>query len=172
MEVGNGMLFPVSVVDGLVHALGGLQLQMALQWHRGLSLPSNNNNNTNRDACPIGTAVRTTAGHDKLRQAYQTVIHTAPPFYRCPENSTDNPAALLHKCYLSALNKLKSSDRRVATPILGAGCRGFPMDEAMSIAVNATCEWCKENKDRDVTIAFALLEEAWAKQMIDLLKSQ
>lgn len=163
MEVGQGMLFPVSVVDGLVHAYGGWHLQMALKWHVGLSLSSSS------DPCPTGTAVRTTAGQDKLGQAYKAVVHTAPPFFRHPDNLQDNPAALLHSCYKSALDQLEPGDRRVATPLLGAGCRGFPMTEAMEIAVQATQEWCEENDDRDVTVAFAMLEDAWAEQMIELL---
>ena len=182
MEVGEGMLFPVSVIDGLVHAHGGLHLQMALQRHRGLSISSllsnSSDNNDNQNApCPIGTAVRTTAGRDKLGQAYKAIIHTAPPFYR--QHSFDNPqddddpALLLHQCYTSALNQLQPTDGRVATPILGAGCRGFPLDEALSIGIASTRAWCEERSNQegsDVTVAFALLEELWAEKAIELLK--
>ena len=161
MDVGDGMLFPVSVVDGMVHTYGGWHLKMALKWHQ-LS---------GKDACPIGTAVRTTAGKDKLREAYDSIIHTVPPFYNHPDTPNDDPLELLHQCYMNALGKLEPSDARVAAPLLGAGCRGFPMDEAMSVATRATKEWCQKNEDRDLTVCFALLEESWCKQMIDLLES-
>lgn len=165
MEVGDGMLFPVSVVDGLVHNFGGMHLDMELKWHRLKSA-------SRGDPCPTGTAVRTTAGNGKLSEAYDAVIHTAPPFCRYPDHPQDDPAQQLYQCYMSSLEKLEPTDTRVATPILGAGCRGFPFDKAMSIANKATLDWCQDNQDRDVTIAFALLEETWAEQMMDLLKQR
>ena len=173
MEVGHGMLFPVSVVDGLVHTYGGWHLQMALQWHRLKASTSSSCTavRRRRDACPIGTAVRTTAGKEKLRQTYEAVIHTAPPFYHYPEETSqdDNAEDLLHACYKSALDQVEPHETRVATPLLGAGCRGFPLESAMDAAVQATREWCLENENRNVTVAFGLLEETWAKQMMDLL---
>ena len=162
LEVGNGMLFPVSVVDGLVHMHGGWHLRMALKWHQ-MSSPG-------FDACPTGTAVRTTAGKDLLSEAYDAIIHTAPPFYQHLECPDDDPAQLLHACYTNALNELKDNETRVATPLLGAGCRGFPLEEAMSIAVNAARQWCEENHDRNVTVAFGLLEESWGDEMIKMLQ--
>ena len=167
MEVGHGMLFPASVVDGLVHNLGGMYLDMELKWHRMMSTSGG-------DPCPTGTAVRTTAGKDRLSESYDSVIHTAPPFYNYPEQPNDNPTQQLYQCYQNSLNQLEPHDDeslRVATPILGAGCRGFSLDLASAIASQTTREWCNDNQDRNVTIAFALLEESWAQQMVDLLDS-
>jgi O-acetyl-ADP-ribose deacetylase (regulator of RNase III) len=163
MEVGEGMLFPASVIDGMVHLYGGWHLEMALQWYR---LSGNKNGN---EACPVGTAVRTTAGQDKLGEAYDSVIHTVPPFYRHVENPNDDPIELLRQCYQSALDKLEPDDRRVATALLGAGCRGFPLSEAISAATQATTDWCRQNDKHDVTVAFGLLEDKWCQEMIDLL---
>eukprot|EP00977_Amphora_coffeiformis_P018251 scaffold6345_cov155-Amphora_coffeaeformis.AAC.3 len=159
MEVGHGMLFPVSVVDGLVHNFGGMYLDMELKWYRMMK-------RSGREPCPTGTAVRTTAGKDRLNEAYDSVLHTAPPFYRRPEHPNDDPTQQLYQCYRNALNLLESHDERVATPILGAGCRGFPMDVASTIASQAIRDWCRDNQDRNVTIALALLEESWAQQMM------
>jgi O-acetyl-ADP-ribose deacetylase (regulator of RNase III) len=163
MDVGHGMLFPVSVIDGLVHTYGGWQLQAALQWYRLRAVGA--------EACPIGSAVRTTAGSgSKLSEAYETVIHTPPPFYHYPPDSHNkSPAELLSQCYASALDQLEPSETRIATPLLGAGCRGFPLDVALAVAAEATVQWCRAHPDRDVTVAFALLEQDWAEQMRDLL---
>ena len=184
MEVGHGMLFPVSVIDGLVHNFGGMHLDMELKWHRMVktakTIGGGGGNGGGVDPCPIGTAVRTTAGRGRLGQEYDTIIHTAPPFYHYPEHANDDTSQQLYECYRNSLNQLlephddhdddddddAKGSLRVATPILGAGCRGFPFDVASGIAGRATRDWCYENKDRDVTIAFGLLEESWARQVV------
>lgn len=161
MEVGNGMLFPVSVVDGLVHMYGGWKLKAALSWHR-----------LSAGGCPVGQAVQTTAGNDQLGKAYDSVIHTVPPFYNHPDDPDDDPSQLLANCYKNALNLVAAKGTpRVATALIGAGCRGFPFDEALSIAAKATVEWCQDNQERDVTIVFGLLEESWAQKLTGALQT-
>ena len=106
-----------------------------------------------------------------LSQRYDAVVHTVPPFFspiighnNSHNNVNDNiindnnineetrkERILLGQCYknsirLATATKLKSSPlppRRIiiASPLLGAGCRGFPMNIATSIASSIASNW-------------------------------
>jgi len=189
MEVGTGMLFPVSVVDGLVHQRGGWQLQAELQWKRLTCADQ-------EQLCPIGTAVTTTAA-GALSEQYDSIIHTTPPFYQHHHHDDDvhdhdHPEThLLARCYESALSQAlypsgaklhhhqQPKHHILATPLLGAGCRGFPIASACSVAAEAVVPWMlRANaqhhptpppRDQVVTLAFGLLEETVAVQLVEAL---
>ena len=151
MEVGDGMLFSANVVDGLVHQTGGWKLAFEI----GL-LPTNNPEENEK--CPVGQAVVTGPGGADLRQHYEYIIHTVPPFYRHhPE-----PETHLLKCYENALALAFSKGSRVACPLLGAGARGFPQDVAIDLAVQASLQWRndnnhqQENQSEGQALAFAI----------------
>jgi Macro domain len=121
MEVGTGMMYPVSVVDGLVHQLGGWKLETECTILRTVAtakasttnlkstlstitnnnINDNNNDNINSSSsssvepCPVGTAIRTTHGCNELLKHYNTIIHTTPPFYKYDKN----PIEMLLNCY-------------------------------------------------------------------------
>jgi O-acetyl-ADP-ribose deacetylase (regulator of RNase III) len=177
MEVGTGMLYPVSVVDGLVHQLGGWQLQAELRWLQCC----------NRQPCPIGTAVMTTAGAatSPLRQHYDAIIHTTPPFY---QYSGDNPESQLRLCYESTLALLQHECQTqqpvwAAFPLLGAGARGFPPDRAIAVAASATANWLLQQHHQPehansstppphpMVIVFGLLEQELADGLCNALKN-
>lgn len=134
MEVGTGMLFPFNVVDGVVHQLGGWKLKMLCQW-----LPEVQTN----EKCPVGHAVSTYPGGKELEEQFDEIIHTVPPFY---EHHPD-PEVYLARCYQNALSLAFSSlpaplqQRRVASPLLGAGGRGFPLEKAIHIAAEESLRW-------------------------------
>jgi O-acetyl-ADP-ribose deacetylase (regulator of RNase III) len=162
MEVGSGMLFPVSVVDGLVHQLGGWSLQAELSLKRFGS----------KEPCPVGRACRTSAGQGALRDEYDAIVHTTPPFYKYD----GEPKEKLRECYKSALHSAfenQDKDWSVAIPLLGAGARGFPVDVAIDIAAGAAVEWCQTEQDESAstcfaqTIAFGLLEDENAQDLSD-----
>jgi len=158
MEVGNGMMYPVSVVDGMVHQLGGWRLQLECAQKPIIC---------NDEKCPIGHAIKTSNGNKELTSEYESIIHTTPPFYL----HDDNPTEELEKCYKNSIDLAFSSSTnaskevRVACPILGAGARGFPMDIAMQVAAKMSVKWIKrdfitsnEFSPTEHTIAFGLLE--------------
>jgi O-acetyl-ADP-ribose deacetylase (regulator of RNase III) len=186
MEVGTGMLYPVSVVDGLVHQLGGWQLQAELRWLQCL----------NPQPCPIGTAVMTTAGaaSSPLRQHYDAVIHTTPPFYQYYDSSSgdnNNPELPLRSCYESTFDLLQHECQTqpvlAAFPLLGAGARGFPPDRALAVAAAATANWLQQQQQQQqhppehansstgtpphhpIVIVFGLLEQELADELCDAL---
>lgn len=158
MEVGTGMLYPVSVVDGLVHQWGGWRLEMECRL-RELTA-------RNGEACPVGSAVLTSAGYGKLSNEYDEIVHTTPPFY----SFHDEPHYNLKLCYQRAMVRAFRSHRRVATPLLGAGARGFPESVAIEIAAETTQEWCQEESDTGQCIVFGLLETQHADDLINQLE--
>jgi len=157
MEVGSGMLYPMSVVDGIVHHFGGWKLQAECKWKQAMSC--------NEDACPVGSAVMTTSGG--LKEEYDAIVHTTPPFFK----HFENPEESLSQCYQNAFKTAFASYDRVATPLLGAGARGFPEDVAVRIAAEESLRWCDEegqaasDSDEQV-VAFALLEQRLVDDLI------
>ena len=148
-----------------------------------------------QEACPVGTAFRTSAGREKLKDAFDTVIHTTPPFYKYD----DDPERKLMQCYTSALrlafhdddvsygqNNAPSS-RRVAVPLLGSGARGFTSTAAIDVASVACIQWLMDEGEDyqdagsneasaattiEQTIAFGLLESKLADQLWEKLRRQ
>jgi O-acetyl-ADP-ribose deacetylase (regulator of RNase III) len=168
MEVGTGMMYPVSVVDGLVHLTGGYKLRAECQWKRFLKHPP----------CPEGEAVLTSAGS---MADYKAIIHTTPPFYKHYNgisSTATTPEACLRRCYDNALQLAFSESRlifgRVACPLLGAGARGFPVDVAVTVAAQACRAWLQHassttvasnGKKSQQVLVFGLLED----ELCDLL---
>jgi O-acetyl-ADP-ribose deacetylase (regulator of RNase III) len=173
IEVEHGMMFDTSAVDGMVHLYGGWGLQTELLWKRLQTRLFRRDDET----CPVSEAVMTSAGKERLALTYDHVIHTAPPFYR---HNTDkvNPEDALQQCYASSLRLAKNHDR-IATPVLGAGCRGFPMDVAFDIAAESSVAWCRGRdgsngiiSNKQQILAFGLLEAEWANELTRLVESK
>jgi O-acetyl-ADP-ribose deacetylase (regulator of RNase III) len=167
MEVGGGMLYPASVVDGLVHQYGGWKLQAECKLKR-LIAGSN-------DVCPVGSAVITMSGG--LQDEYEAIVHTPPPFYKFDEE----PEYFLSKCYQCAFETAFAANySRIATPLLGAGERGFPEDVAIRIAANASLQWYQDDRDPAVlatnngeqVIAFGLLERHLVDDLVNALSKE
>ena len=161
MEVGEGMMFPVAVVDGLVHQHGGWKLRAECDAKRALSWHA--------DPCPVGNAVMTTNACEELLNHYDAIIHTAPPFFKYDEE----PEEKLASCYQSALELFENSNphERIASPLLGAGCRGFDASLALKIAALASKAWLGRESVRSSnrTLCFGLLEESGAKSLSHLI---
>jgi O-acetyl-ADP-ribose deacetylase (regulator of RNase III) len=162
------MLYPVSVVDGLVHQLGGWTLQAELKLKRLL----------HSQPCPVGSAVVTSAGVGSLlSEQYDSIVHTTPPFYL----HDAEPEKKLKDCYHAALSlSLKDvhvqqpNAMRVASPLLGAGARGFPVKVAIEIASCAVSDWCQQSDTNtsDRTIVFGLLEREHADHLCKAFEDQ
>ena len=159
----SGMLYPVSVIDGLVHQLGGLRLQAecSLKWKVD-----------EMSKCPVGHAVMTSPGGSKLRDEYDAIIHTVPPFYA---HYSDDPVEALRQCYQNAFALAFSSNtpsKRIASPLLGAGCRGFPVDAAINVAASESVRWRDKRSDEEVNhnveevVAFGVLEHDVAEKLV------
>lgn len=183
MEIGSGMLYPISVVDGLVHLHGGWRLQAELQLLKskqkiadfcssGLVASS-----SEQQVCPTGEALAT--GPGDLNNRYDHIVHTVPPFFK---TSTEKDGHnLLALCYKRALNVAGSLDSatRIAMPLLGAGARGFSNKKALHVAAEAAQKWLmNESNDHcsSSVLVFALQEEKIAEQLherfVELMERQ
>ena len=177
MEVGDGMMFAANVVDGFVHQLGGKELQRECQDAlRSLG----------KETLSEGQAISTKAvGKLAKETPYSRIMHAVPPFFKhehntgIPDNITTEE--VLATTYHSALdvaaeigdsgNSKDDGILRVATPLLGAGCRGFPVDVAIDVAAKALLgsETAASNTNNNVptTLAFAIPSGEIRQQLIE-----
>jgi O-acetyl-ADP-ribose deacetylase (regulator of RNase III) len=158
MELKEGMMFAGNVVDGLVHELGGWPLRIQCMM---------------KDEVPVGKAVSTGPGGRRLRQEYNQIIHTVPPFYKHHEN----PKQYLSECYRNALSlafsqaEYGSSSIRVACPLIGAGGRGFPLETAIRVAATESVRWRdSDGTGNNFTIAFGIPDETTAVALVDAIE--
>mmetsp|Transcript_54195 Transcript_54195/g.80470 ORF Transcript_54195/g.80470 Transcript_54195/m.80470 type:complete len:161 (-) Transcript_54195:324-806(-) len=150
------MLFAANVVDGLVHQLGGWRLAWACN-----SVPNVNG----EEKCPVGHAVSTSPGGSELCEEYDEIVHTVPPFYE----HHPHPEKYLSECYSKALSvsfSFQDGPRRVASPLLGAGGRGFPIEKAVSIAATESVRW-RESAHGEKVLAFGIPELTNAERLIE-----
>jgi len=159
MEVGSGMMYPVSVVDGLVHQLGGLPLKMECAMKSIIKTRINAHGIEEEEKCPVGQAVVTSAGGymSKLGNEYDEIIHTAPPFYKYYSDDNESGTTAmqaLQECYKSSFCKVDEiitgaagssigtkKSLIAACPLLGAGARGFPTESAIEAAAEESFLW-------------------------------
>jgi len=165
LDAGDQMLYPVQVVDGIVHQLGGKKLASECEKIRALR---EHDTNGRPIPIPFGTAVSTSGGNENLKREYDHIIHVTPPFFNREYNNNNNnnnnnngiesdedPVELLRRCYVEAIslafdNLTLTSDHRtrncykhniMASPLIGAGARGFPLHIALEVAASQTCLW-------------------------------
>jgi len=154
------MMFASLVVDGLVHQLGGAELAEECR-------PLN---------CPEGEAIVTGPGDSELAQQYRRIVHTVPPFYGLTDNT------LLADCYQNALQaatELSSGgtgeeEVRVASPLLGGGCRGFPIEEAVGVAANSLKTWMENgtNESLATTLVFGIPSSEIRRQLVEAVEAK
>lgn len=137
LDVGSNMVYPASVVDGIVHQLGGTKLGEECKRIRQL-----------HGGCPTGMSVATIQGEEALLKCYDQIIHTTPPFYKSNDQRSND---LLRECYHSSLQLAFRYDHvKVACPLIGAGARGFPLEEALIVAATESTAWIKKSDHDEV----------------------
>lgn len=156
MEIGNNMFYPMQVVDGRVHALGGQALRQACA-----KLPEQSPG----IRCAVGNSVVTEAYGD-LCTHFAFIVHTVPPMYQAKDW-----AQSLSSCWQTAI--AQAFTRRegrlvVAAPLLGAGARGAPVEEAAQVAVEALTATPKTHTGEAV-VCLAVREEHIAEILEDEL---
>jgi hypothetical protein len=188
MEVGDGMVYPIQAVDGVVAMLGGqsydricsyerIKVQVKEFLHHLHWISSDR-----VVVCPVGCAIYTDSGQDRLSREYDAIVHTVPPFYSYYIDG--DPLQALLQCYRSSFEIAfhhvhcssfpNKNTRCVAIPLLGAGVRGFPRDVAVDVAAQACIEWMNtvysvsvEDRDcfSDCVVSFGLQDKSLAQQL-------
>lgn len=124
VNAANSTLLGGGGVDGAIHAAGGPEILAACRDVRRTSLP---------EGLPAGQAVATTAGDLSARW----VIHTVGPIY---DSSVDH-SEVLASCYRESLRLADElGARSIAFPVISAGAYGWPMEDAVRIAVTTVHE--------------------------------
>lgn len=134
MDAGEGMLYPSQSVDGVIHALSGTALRDLLE-----AVPSRGADAAGQPLrCDVGDAVITPAVGGS-RDAFDWIAHAVPPFW-----SDEHWESRLRSSFVNSLVGLcrrlpLDASLWVASPLLGAGARGAPPEEAARVAVSELC---------------------------------
>lgn len=96
MEIGSQMFYPMQVVDGRVHSLGGAELKSFLKDVPECSPGVK---------CPQGEVVLSTAPA-ALGENFSALLHTVPPMWDITSEHKESVwATTLRSCYIRALDK-------------------------------------------------------------------
>lgn len=177
MDVGDDMLYPVQVVDGMVHEQCGPALLHFLK-----SLPEEppfEDDAGQRIRCPVGTSV-ISPSFGSLKPYFGSILHTVSPFYRDPKWESK-----LLNCYFSSFQMAYKSLRgqkeiTIASVLVGSGARGIPVEEAARVAATAcrlfsremstsTCNDHKSENSGDITNVGTVCFSSASSLLLDFL---
>ncbi len=121
VNAANSSLLGGGGVDGAIHRKGGPAILEECRALRASRYP---------DGLPAGEAVETTGGN----LAARWVIHTVGPIYEAGRDRS----ATLRTCYTSSLAVADGlGAATVAFPLISAGAYGWPLEDAISQALDA-----------------------------------
>ena len=116
--------------------------------------------------CNTGSAVITPGF--KLKARY--IIHAVGPMWFGGEY--DEPK-LLYRAYYTSLNLTRESEcHSVGFPLISAGIFGYPTDKAWKVAIEACRDYFDEYPDADISVVFAVLDDAILKLGKQTLKNE
>ena len=137
VNAANTTLLGGGGVDGAIHRAAGPALLAECRALRG---------------CPTGEA-RITRGHNLPARH---VIHTVGPVYR---DGKQGEPGLLAACYRSSLDLAAANGlRTLAFPAISCGVYGYPLEEAVGIAVRECREGLKRHPSIE-RITFACFDQ-------------
>ena len=125
VNAANNTLLGGGGVDGAIHQKGG---RLILEQCKKIG------------GCPTGEARITTGGD--LPSKY--VIHTVGPIYGAHKG---NEGELLYSAYYNSLKlALDYSFKSISFPSISTGAYGYPIDEAVKIAIKAVKDFLDSNE--------------------------
>ena len=162
MEAQENMLYPVQTVDGLVHIHGGLEYHGKLEEIREKINPGKAiklNDSASQNTSTPFVLQSPAFGNLESKSGYNNLLHVAVPVYR-PERCSDSKA--LKNCYTETLSEVFQLSRFayeekqnvpdptsnfnnnenivIYSPLMGAGCRNWPIDIAAKAAIDSIQE--------------------------------
>ncbi|WP_353571376.1 O-acetyl-ADP-ribose deacetylase [Candidatus Albibeggiatoa sp. nov. BB20] len=135
VNAANESLMGGGGVDGAIHRAAGTDLKLECRTLGG---------------CPTGTAKITQGYHLPAKH----IIHTVGPIWR---GGVDNEAETLANCYKNSLQvALDNNLKTIAIPAISCGVYGYPIMDAVKIAVKTTYEFIAEHQgiERVTFVAF------------------
>ena len=139
------ILYASETVDGTVTEYGGFEFEKMVKQ---LPLdPTLSQEQYYPIRCPTGQA-RTIPSVGYLTHNFETLILAVAPFY---ESHDDDDASACWKTELQSAyrNAFKLAHGTVATPLLGAGARGIPVEEAAQVATDSIVSFLKNNSNNN-----------------------
>ena len=137
VNAANKSLLGGGGVDGAIHRAAGAELLAECRTLHG---------------CNTGEA-KITKGY-KLPARY--VIHTVGPIY----GGRKEDAVDLHNCYWNSLELAKKHDvHSIAFPAISTGVYGYPLLEAVIIAIKAVKDWLEQNQNYDMKVIFSCFDD-------------
>lgn len=148
VNAANSSLLGGGGVDGAIHQAAGPQLLAACRKLHG---------------CQTGEA-KITPGF-KLPARY--VIHTVGPIY----HTALKPEQLLAACYVNSLDLARQYQlKKVSFSAISTGVYGYPLKQAVPIAVNTVCHWLKRPTVSDFKIIFCCYDQRTYRAYQNYLK--
>ncbi len=137
VNAANKSLLGGGGVDGAIHRAAGPELLAECRTLHG---------------CETGEA-KLTKGY-RLKARY--VIHTVGPVYA----RTPRDGELLASCYRNSLDLARTYDiHTIAFPAISTGVYGYPLEQAVPIAVETVTSWLEENRDYPLAVTMSCFNE-------------
>jgi len=154
------MVYRSQSVDGVLDVQGGASLaqeRSRIVRERGPLEP--------------GDATMTPAT-GRLRETCRFVVHAVAPYY----SSHSTWTVQLERAYAAALDlslssSSSSSPSSAALPLLGAGARGAPVDEAAAVAARALVSFCRRRRrsTSSSVLRFGCIDEEVARTLCEAI---
>lgn len=137
VNAANNSLLGGGGVDGAIHRAAGPGLLAECRTLHG---------------CETGAA-KITKGYN-LNAGY--VIHTVGPVYA----GTVQDAEMLASCYQNSLELAKEHNiHSIAFPAISTGVYGYPLEQAVPIAVKTVRSWLNSNQDFSLTVIMSCFNQ-------------
>lgn len=137
VNAANSSLLGGGGVDGAIHRAAGRELLEECRTLHG---------------CKTGEA-KITGGY-RLKADY--VIHTVGPVY----SGSEKNAKQLSDCYRNSLNLAKENGiHSIAFPAISTGIYGYPLKEAIPVALETIRQWIEVNSDYEISIILSCFDQ-------------
>lgn len=137
VNAANSSLLGGGGVDGAIHRAAGKELLEECRTLHG---------------CKTGEA-KITGGY---RLKADHIIHTVGPVY----SGSEKNARQLSDCYRNSLNLAKENGiHSIAFPAISTGIYGYPLEEAIPVALRAIRQWMEDNSDYEISIILSCFDQ-------------
>lgn len=137
VNAANKSLLGGGGVDGAIHRAAGPDLLKECRTLHG---------------CETGEA-KITKGY-RLKARY--IIHTVGPIY----SGAASDAELLANCYHNSMELAKKQNiHSIAFPAISTGVYGYPLEEAIPIAIKTVASWLSKNPNYNIAVVLSCFDQ-------------